>query len=158
VSSKKPIVAASSYRLVPRGEDLSPLADLWVASWQATLSAIDFSERRAWFLDELENLERQGAVTLCALDAEDNLAGFILLDPARNILEQLCVALVYFGCGVGAFLLNHAKRLCPKRLSLDVNADNPRALRFYEKHGFRRAASGINPHSGLPIWHLRWEA
>jgi putative acetyltransferase len=158
VSSEGSKTTDKTYCIAPRGDDLAPLADLWVASWQAVMPTIDFSARREWFFTYLEDIERQGGATLSAFDAEDRLAGFMLLDPLQRVLEQLCIAPSRFGSGLGGFLLDHAKNLCRTGLSLDVNADNPRALRFYEKHGFLRIASGINPRSGLPIWHMRWEA
>jgi putative acetyltransferase len=52
--------------------------------------------------------------------------------------------------------MSEAKRLAPYRLKLDVNQDNPRAVRFYEKHGFHRRAAGTNPTSGLKTWHYEW--
>jgi len=52
--------------------------------------------------------------------------------------------------------LDEAKRLCPAALDLEVNTDNPRALRFYEKNGFLRGESGTNPASGLKTLCLHW--
>ena len=162
MSSEPPAPSAKlrTYRLVPRGGDLAPLADLWVASWQATMLTIDFGGRRDWFCSHVLDVESRAGMTLCAVDGQngqpDGLLGFILLDVPRGILEQIAVAPSLFGSGVGAFLLDEAKRRCPAGLSLDVNADNRRALRFYEKHGFRRAGSGLNPLSGLPILRMRW--
>lgn len=145
-----------TYKIAPRESDLAPLADLWVASWQATLPAIDFAARSAWFSTHLREIEDRGGVTLCAYSDAGPLVGFILLDPARKRLEQIAVHPAAFGSGLGAFLLDHAKQILGPGLSLEVNADNPRALRFYEKHGFLRESQGVNPHSGLPIWHLSW--
>jgi putative acetyltransferase len=147
--------ALPSYKIRPRG-DLSAVADLWVASWQATLPAIDFAARRDWFYAYLDEIERGGGVTFCAFDGDDQLAGFILLDIAKANLEQIAIAPRLFGSGLGAFLLDHAKQLCRSGLSLAVNADNPRALRFYEKHGFLRISEGVNERSGLKIWQMRW--
>jgi putative acetyltransferase len=39
---------------------------------------------------------------------------------------------------------------------VDVNQDNPRAVRFYEREGFRRLHEGVNPNSGLRTWRLEW--
>ncbi len=148
------------YRLAPRGDDLAPLADLWVASWQATMPTIDFAGRRDWFCGHVLDVELRGGETICAMDGQadppGDLLGFILLDRPQAILEQIAVAPSLFGSGVGAFLLDAAKHRCRAGLSLDVNVDNPRALRFYEKHGFGKVGSGLNPHSGLPIWRMRW--
>jgi putative acetyltransferase len=144
-----------------RGGDLAPLADLWVASWQAAMPVIDFAARRDWFFTYVETVEQAGGETHCAYngahDGAGRLAGFILIDIGRGVLEQIVVAPERFGDGLGAFLLDYAKALCRSGLSLDVNVGNPRACRFYEKHGFVKVAEGINPLSGLPIWHLRWK-
>ena len=144
------------YRLAPRDDDLAPLADLWVASWQAVLPEIDFPARRDWFCTYLQEMESCGGSTLCAYDSRAGLAGFVLLDIGKCVLEQLAVSPSLFGSGLGAWLLDEAKSRCPGGLSLDVNADNPRALRFYEKHGFVRQSPGTNPLSGLATWRMIW--
>lgn len=143
------------YRLAPR-EDLAPLADLWVASWQAVLPEIDFRARRDWFCSYLQELESRGGSTLCAYDSAAGLAGFILFDVRNAMVEQLAVLPSLFGNGLGARLLGEAKSRCPDGLNLDVNADNPRALRFYEKHGFVRESRGTNPLSGRATWRMVW--
>jgi putative acetyltransferase len=144
-----------TFRLACRGDDLNELADLWVSSWQAVMPGINFVARRSWFLAYLKDLEEQGAVTICAFRGESAL-GFILLDQARGILEQIAVWPELFGSGVALLLLDEAKRRCPSGLTLEVNADNARGLRFYEKAGFERHAPGINPTSGLKTWRMRW--
>jgi len=149
-------ISRAGVRLARRGDDLDRLADLWVASWRAVMPGIDFSARRDWFLAYLSDLEAQGATTICAL-AADRPLGFVLLDVPRGILEQIAVKPELFGTGIGALLLDEAKRLCPKGLSLEVNADNPRALRFYEKAGFERQGASVNPASGLETWRMRWK-
>lgn len=147
---------AALYRLAPRGPDLAPVADLWIASWQATLPAIDFSARREWFLAYIAEVEQRGGTLLCACDPQGTLSGFILLDTANAVLEQLAIAPARFGSSLGVLLLEAAKERCRKGLSLSVNIDNPRAVRFYEKHGFRQISQGVNPQSGLAILHMHW--
>jgi putative acetyltransferase len=58
--------------------------------------------------------------------------------------------------GVGADLLDEAKRLSPSGLDLDVNTDNARAIAFYGKHGFSISGSGVNPISQKPIHRMSW--
>lgn len=144
------------YRIARRGDDLGPLADLWTASWQAAMPQIDFAARRDWFLAHVVEIEQAGGATYCAYDVDNRLAGFVLIDVACGVLEQIAILPAYFGGGLGALLLDHAKALCGQGLRLDVNVDNPRALRFYQKHGFVKSGEGINPRSGLPIWQMRW--
>jgi putative acetyltransferase len=135
--------------------DLGGLADLWVASWQEAMPEIDFLARAAWFLDRLRALEAAGSVTICAFDGADRLLGFVSFDPAAAYLDQLAVAPEAKGSGTASLLLNEARRLAPGGLTLDVNQDNARALRFYEREGFEKVAEGINPRSGLKTWRLR---
>ena len=138
------------------GADLASLADLWVASWQETMPAIDFRARRPWFLDRLRALEAAGAITICAVDGSDRLLGFVTFDPAAAYLDQLAVAPEAKGTGAAGLLLKEACQLTPGGLTLDVNQDNPRALRFYEREGFEKIAEGTNPGSGLKTWRLRF--
>ncbi|MGO9234450.1 MAG: GNAT family N-acetyltransferase [Methylocella sp.] len=135
--------------------DLANLAELWVTSWQETMPAIDFLARRPWFLDHLRKLEAAGAITLCAFDGLDRLLGFVTFDPATAYLDQLAVAPEAKGSGAASLLLNEARRLSLDGLTLDVNQDNPRALRFYEREGFERIGEGTNSRSGLKTWRLR---
>ncbi len=147
--------AGSSFRLAPRDDDLDRLADLWVASWQAAMPSIDFAARRGWFLAYVSDIEARGGEMICAFAGKHPL-GFILLDGGRGVLEQIAIWPALFGTGIGALLLDEAKRRCPSGLGLEVNADNARALRFYEKSGFERREPGVNQASGLPTWHMRW--
>jgi putative acetyltransferase len=136
--------------------DLTSLADLWVASWREVMPDIDFSARLPWLFDHLRALESAGAVTICAFDHSDRLLGFVNFAPATAYLDQLAVAPAAKGTGAARLLLDEARRLSPNGLVLDVNQDNPRAVAFYEREGFAKIAEGVNPHSGLKTWKLRW--
>jgi putative acetyltransferase len=137
------------------GPDLAPLADLWVASWQEAMPEIDFSTRKTWFLEHLNALETAGAVTICAFDGSNRLLGFVNFDPAAGYLDQIAVAPDAKGSGAARLLLTEARRLSPGGVTLEVNQDNPRALRFYEREGFEKFAEAVNPISGLKTWRLR---
>ncbi len=144
------------YRLGPRGSDLAPLADLWVAAWQAVMPQINFTARRTWLITCVKDIEADGGTTVCAYDTTDKIAGFCLLDLRRAYLEQIAITPPLFGTGVGRLLIGEAQRFCPDGLALDVNADNLRALRFYENAGFLRGEPGTNPVSGLATWRMHW--
>lgn len=135
--------------------DLEPLADLWVASWREAMPDIDFSARRAWFCNHLPALEAAGAVTICGCREDGCLLGFVTFDLATGYLDQIAVASEAKGSGAAAALLRQARQISSKPLFLDVNQDNPRALRFYAREGFETVAAGVNPHSGLKTWRLR---
>ena len=137
------------------GTDLASLAELWVASWQETMPEIDFSARKTWFVDHLNELELAGAVTICAFDGSNRLLGFVNFDPASGYLDQIAVAPDAKGSGAARLLLAEARRLSQGGVTLEVNQDNPRALRFYEREGFEKFGEAVNPISGLKTWRLR---
>jgi putative acetyltransferase len=138
---------------------LPELVDLWVEAWRQTMPAIDFEARRAWFVDHLVAQQDKGAQIVCAFDAYTaEMAGFITIEPASGYINQLAVAHSFWGSAAAAELLVEARRRSPAELWLDVNQDNPRAVRFYEKQGFERESESVNPNSGLKIWRYRWRA
>jgi len=136
---------------------LPELTDLWAAAWAKAMPTIDFDARRAWLVERVDQLRAQGCEVICALDAATGkMAGFITIDPSSGHIDQLASAPRYWSRGAAAELLEETKRRATRALTLEVNQDNARALRFYEKHGFRRRAAGVNPNSGLKTWHYVW--
>ena len=61
-----------------------------------------------------------------------------------------------WGSTIAGALLAEAKRLSPAGLDLAVNADNARAIRFYEKQGFVVTGTDANARSGAPILKMAW--
>jgi ribosomal protein S18 acetylase RimI-like enzyme len=69
--------------------------------------------------------------------------GLVLVRPSgvagAPYIVSIAVAPAFRGLGVGAALLAHVERACAgrsKHLFLCVSSFNPRARRFYERHGF----------------------
>jgi putative acetyltransferase len=139
-----------------RPDDLSETLDLWVASWQAAYPAIDFQARRAWMADRLAEHRREGAACVLAVAAE-RIVGLLVLNARTGYLDQIVVGAEQQGTGIADLLLAEAARLAPAGFSLHVNQDNARAIRFYEKHGFKTVGEDVNPRSGAPIYRMRWE-
>ncbi|MGJ0394802.1 MAG: GNAT family N-acetyltransferase [Methylocystis sp.] len=137
-------------------DDWPSILDVWVASWRATYPEIDFDARRDWLLRHVRELEAVGGVTLCLFDAGSTLAGFVVINPADGWLDQICVAPERFGAGFGASLLSAARNVSPNVIRLDVNADNLRAIRFYERDGFSRVGRGANTLSGRETIMMEW--
>ncbi len=135
---------------------LSRIADFWVASWAKTMPAIDFEARRPWILSHLPALRDKGIAVRVALSDNGAPIGFITVDPASGHIDQVCVSPDHWGGGLAGDLITEAKRLSPKGLHLDVNADNPRAIAFYVRHDFRETGRGANASSGLPIIAMAW--
>jgi putative acetyltransferase len=142
-----------------RAEDDWPsILDVWVASWRATYPEIDFDARRDWLMRHVRDLEALGGVTLCLFDSGSTLAGFVVINPADGWLDQICVAPDHFGAGLGASLLSAARNVSPSVIRLDVNADNLRAIRFYERDGFSRVGRGANTLSGRETIMMEWRS
>jgi putative acetyltransferase len=135
---------------------LPELVDLWVEAWSRAMPTIDFEARRVWFVEHLVAMAARGVEIVCAFDsANGRMAGFITRDKSGHI-DQLVAGVHAWGTGAAAALLDEAKRASTGVLYLDVNQDNPRAVRFYEREGFFRAGAGVNPASGLATWRYAW--
>lgn len=145
-------------RIRPRTDgDWPALLDLWVASWKKIFPDIDFDARRDWLTRQIETLESVGALTLCLEElATASLAGFVIIDPVSGWLDQICVEPTCSGKGYGEKLLRAACEFSPGIVQLDVNLENQRAIRFYERNGFKRIGGGKNPLSGRPTVKMEW--
>lgn len=137
--------------------DWPPLLGLWVDVWRATYPEIDFEARRDWLIRHVSTLEAQGAQTLCLANG-DELLGFVVIDPVSGWLDQICVARAHLGAGAGEALLAAARAVAPGFIRLDVNADNARAIRFYERAKFRKVGAGASTLSGRATVVMEWRA
>lgn len=138
----------------PADEDAAIL--LWQATWQHTYPAIDFAARVPWWRERWCNDLVPNAAIIVA-EQSGELAGFITID-ASGYLDQLVVAPVHWGGDIARALMLEAKRLSPARITLLVNADNERAIRFYARNGFEHAGDDVNPTSGRPVLKMEWKA
>ena len=136
--------------------DIPAVTGMWIAAWASAMPAIDFEARRDYFAGRLVQHGTEGARRLVAVAEDGSLRGLLVVNPATRYLDQIAVATVEKGTGLATRLLGEAQRLSPGGLSLHVNQDNPRAIRFYEKNGWRRGEASVNPRSGLPIWLYHW--
>lgn len=128
--------------------------ELWRRTWQAAYPSIDFGERVAWWRERWRKELAQNA-TIVMAEKKGALVGFVTVDQA-GYLDQLVVAPEEWGAGLAAALLAEARRIAPAGLDLQVNQDNGRAVRFYEKHDFVISGSDKNPISGRPTFKMSW--
>lgn len=136
--------------------DLPEMLDLWVASWRVAYPEIDFDARRPWLVNQIATLEQDGAVTLCIFH-DGALAGFVVIHPETGWLDQICVGDAYKGNGCAEALMAAARATSPGVVRLDVNADNMRAIRFYERNGFVQVGRGENTLSGRSTIQMEWQ-
>jgi putative acetyltransferase len=150
---------ASPRIVARRNDDWPALLELWVAAWRATYPEIDFDVRRDWLRERVLRLEHNGSRTLLLREGPPpTTAGFVLIDPATHWLDQLCVHPSRFGSGAAEALIEAARSVSPARLRLDVNADNRRAVAFYEREGFVRKGEGGPSLSGRPTLIMEWSS
>ncbi|WP_281559322.1 acetyltransferase [Thalassomonas sp. RHCl1] len=133
-------------------EDHQELVDLWEASVRATHDFL--SEADIQFLKPLILNDYLDAVTLrCIKDGSNTILGF--LGVAEGNIEMLFVLPANRGQGVGKTLTRYAiEELAATKV--DVNEQNPQALAFYQKLGFK--VTGRSPLDGqgkpFPLLHL----
>jgi ribosomal protein S18 acetylase RimI-like enzyme len=124
---------------------LEHLVPLWREAFEFGVGVRDphpLSEQREYFLAQVLPTHR---VTLAVL--ESRLVGFIA--ASKESVSQLHVQVGLHGQGIGSALLALAKSRSAGSLWLYAFAQNVRACRFYEKHGFVAVERGFEP-----IWQL----
>jgi putative acetyltransferase len=137
-----------------RESDEAAAIALWRRTWQLAYPDIDFTARLAWWRARWRN-ELVPQATIVVAEDGAGLVGFVTID-ASGYLDQIVVAPEVWGSPLATRLLNEAKRLAASGVSLLVNADNARAIRFYEKSGFLHAAEDVNPISGRKVLRMEW--
>ena len=147
---------AATFHLRPyRSEDEDAAIALWLETWQRAYPSIDFAARVTWWRERWRGELVPNAAIIVAEQASA-LIGFVTID-ASGYLDQLVVSPDHWGSVLADTLVDEAKRLSPERITLLVNTDNARAIRFYERNGFVRAGDDVNPTSGRPVLRMEWK-
>ena len=147
---------SASFTLRPyQASDEDAAIALWQHTWQRAYPAIDFAERVPWWRARWRNELVPNAAIVVAERAGE-ITGFVTID-GKGYLDQLVVAPEHWGAPLATMLVNEAKRLSPDRVTLLVNADNARAIRFYARNGFAHAGEDVNPTSGRPVLRMVWQ-
>jgi putative acetyltransferase len=145
--------APTHIRLYHPADEEAAIA-LWQRTWQHAYPSIDFAARVEWWRERWRN-ELVPNATIIIAQAAGELIGFVTID-SNNYLDQLVVSPEHWGSKVAPLLVDEAKRHSPERITLLVNEDNTRAIRFYERSGFVHAGEDINPNSGRPVRKMEW--
>ena len=138
-----------------RAADEDAAIALWQQTWQQAYPEIDFAARVTWWRERWRDELVPNAAIMVAEQA-GALIGFVTID-ASGYLDQLVVAPDRWGSKLADALVNEAKRLSPDRITLKVNTDNARAIRFYQRNGFAHAGEDVNPTSGRPVLRMEWK-
>jgi putative acetyltransferase len=137
-----------------RPEDEDAAIALWQSSWQEAYPGIDFTARVTWWRERWRN-ELVASAAIVLAEQAGELMGFVTID-ATGYLDQLVVSPAQWGSGLATMLVDEAKRRSPERVTLLVNLDNTRAIRFYQRCGFVHAGEDVNPTSGRPVLKMEW--
>jgi putative acetyltransferase len=144
------------YALRPyRAGDEDAAIALWQQTWQQAYPSIDFAARVTWWRERWRS-ELVPNASIVVAEQDRMLIGFVTID-LKNHLDQLVVAPDHWGSQVASTLVDEAKRLSPDRITLLVNTDNIRAIRFYERNGFVQSGGDVNPTSGRPVLRMEWK-
>jgi putative acetyltransferase len=147
---------AEDFQLRPyRAGDEDAAIALWQETWQQAYPEIDFAVRVAWWRERWRSELVPNAAIIVA-EQENALVGFVTID-GQGYLDQLVVSPNRWGSDLANALVEEAKRLSPGGVTLLVNKDNARAIRFYERNGFVHAGEDVNPTSGRPVLKMAWK-
>ncbi len=130
--------------------DIDRVADLWLA---ANRQAHDFIEPAYWegSQGQVRELLPQAEVYVCEKGGE--ILGFAGLDG--EYIEGIFVSPDMQSRGIGKCLLDFLKTKKPE-LHLNVYQKNTRAIRFYEREGFRRQGEGLDGATGERDYAMVW--
>jgi putative acetyltransferase len=128
---------------------------LWQVTWQQAYPSIDFAARVPWWRERW-NKDLVPNARIIVAERAGALIGFVTID-LKGYLDQLVVGPEHWGSDLGNALVDEAKRLSPDGVTLLVNTDNARAIRFYRRNGFVDAGGDVNPTSGKPVLRMAWK-
>jgi putative acetyltransferase len=137
-----------------RADDEDAAIALWLETWQQAYPSIDFVARVTWWRERWRN-ELVPQASIVVAEQAGALTGFVTIDPS-GYLDQLVVGTRHWGSDLGDTLIAEAKRLSPDGITLKVNADNARAIRFYLRNGFLHAGEDVNPTSKRRVLKMQW--
>jgi putative acetyltransferase len=147
-------VTAGAVTLRPyRDSDEDAAIALWLETWKQAYPSIDFDARVTWWRERWRS-ELVPLAQIVVAEQDEALIGFVTID-ASGYLDQLVVGPDHWGANVSRNLVDEAKRRSPTGVTLKVNADNARAIRFYKRNGFFKTGEETNA-SGRAVDLMAW--
>lgn len=134
--------------------DIDKVAEIWL---DTNLKAHDFIPSEYWKenYEAVKEMISQAEVYVYIDENKNELQGFIGLD-------EECIAGIFVRSeaqsrGIGKCLLDRAKEE-KRKLTLNVYAQNPGAVRFYQREGFRIAEEDNDGDTGEKEYLMCWES
>lgn len=103
----------------------------------------------------IESIENGWCLNVAVVDG--HIVGLLATIPEQRILDQLFVAPDAQRQGIGAALLDEAKRQLLTGFTLRTPATNAAGHRFYERHGLRVVEDTAHPITGAPVRCFGWK-
>lgn len=147
---------SAAFKLRPyRASDEDSVIELWFRTWQQAYPEIDFAARlEAWRIRWRNELAPTARIVVA--EQGSKTIGFVTVDTT-GYLDQLVVDPDSWGSELGNALITEVKRMSPGGITLLVNTDNARAIRFYTRNGFAHTHDDVNPVSGRPVYGMAWK-
>jgi putative acetyltransferase len=139
-------------RAYREGDEDASIA-LWLETWRQAYPSINFDARVDWWRARWRD-ELVPVAQIVVAEQDGALIGFVTIDGA-GYLDQLVVSPAQWGTDVSRALVDEAKRLSPDGVTLKVNADNFRAIKFYERNEFAKTGEEVNS-SGRAVLLMAW--
>ncbi len=148
-------------------DDHPAIAAMWLASWMSTPVALELTQSAPNAESLRERLDEEAGGKWDITLAEDGgtnaggagdggaVLGFLAIDRAAAILDQLFIAPAAQGMGIGTALLHHAMAAMPAGFTLRTAASNS-ATGFYDRAGLDRIRMMVHPAMGHRLVQFRW--
>jgi putative acetyltransferase len=127
---------------------------LWLETWRQAYPSINFDARVDWWRERWRT-ELVPVAQIVVAEQNGAMVGFVTID-GTGYLDQLVVSPAKWGSDVARLLVDDAKRLSPGGVTLKVNADNTRAIKFYARNGFVKTGDEVNT-SGRAVDLMEWK-
>ncbi|MDY2654104.1 MULTISPECIES: N-acetyltransferase [Eisenbergiella] len=134
-----------------RNEDLEQIMQLWL---QSNIQAHSFIEKTYWKSHYNEVRKMLPEAEIYVFDSGEGILGFLGLQ--EDYIAGIFVEENSRGRGIGKHLLHCAKQNRDS-LSLHVFTKNERAVRFYEKEGFKITGEQSDEETGEREYVMEWE-
>jgi putative acetyltransferase len=146
---------SEAFKLRPyRENDEDASITLWLETWRQAYPSINFDARVEWWRERWRT-ELVPVAQIVIAEQDGAMVGFVTID-GTGYLDQLVVSPAQWGSDVGLALVDETKRLSPTGVTLKVNADNARAIKFYVRNGFVKTGDEVNT-SGRAVDLMEWK-